>query len=302
MKNKFLYEYDSVSVEAYVFGDASVGKTLTITSGVHGCEYVPILVAKKLINLLENMELNGAVKIVPLINKSGFYNGLKQLAKEDGKNLNRCFPGNPNGTHSEKMAYLIERDIYPETDFLLDLHAGDIDEYAFPFVFFPVASGEEIEEKSREAAKSMPISTRVRSTSKNGLYSHASQCGIPALLMEWGGYAKYNQSEVEECVNSVLYLLAHLGILPNEDLKNIKHQYEVENAQYISAVSEGCWYFNVEGEDFFKQGDVLGVLKDFEDNVLQEVIAKFDGRVLYSSTSLGVTEGYPLVAYGEKFK
>lgn len=301
MSHKKIYKFEDIELETYLFGDTSKGKTLTITAGVHGCEYVPILAAKKIIKLLENINLNGAVKIVPLINKSGFYNGIKQLSKEDSKNLNRCFPGDKNGTYTQKLAYLIEKEVYPETDFLIDLHAGDIDEYAFPFVFFPVAAGLKIEEKSRNGAKSMPISLRVESRSKNGLYSHAAQCGIAGLLMEWGGLGKYSEKEVDECVDAIFHLMNHLDILQTKPFEN-ENQFEVKNAQYIESIDQGFWYCNVTGGDYFKKGDILGILKNYNDTVLQEVVAIYDGQVLYSSNSLGVTKSYPLVAYGENAK
>lgn len=48
------------------------GKTLVITAGVHGCEYVGIEAAKRMAEFLEPMELAGNVILIPLVNRCGF--------------------------------------------------------------------------------------------------------------------------------------------------------------------------------------------------------------------------------------
>ena len=68
------------------------GKTLVITAGVHGCEYVGIEAAKRMAEFLAPMELAGNVILIPLVNRCGFFDGRKQVVPEDEKNLNKGFP------------------------------------------------------------------------------------------------------------------------------------------------------------------------------------------------------------------
>lgn len=44
---------------------------------------------------------------------------------EDGKNLNRVFPGNAEGSVSEKIAYFMEKELFKISDYYIDLHCGD---------------------------------------------------------------------------------------------------------------------------------------------------------------------------------
>ena len=49
------------------------------------------------------------------------------------------------GSRSAKIAAAVETYLYPDADFLVDLHSGDIHEMVVPFAFFPVAAGETVE-------------------------------------------------------------------------------------------------------------------------------------------------------------
>ena len=113
------------------------GKTLVITAGVHGCEYVGIEAAKRMAEFLDPMELAGNVILIPR-KQMRIFDGRKQVVPEDEKkNLNRVFPGKSNGTISERIAYTMEEYIYPCVDFLIDLHSGDSNEDLIPLVFIP---------------------------------------------------------------------------------------------------------------------------------------------------------------------
>ena len=76
---------------------------------------------------------------------------------EDGKNLNRVFPGNPEGTLSEKTAGLISSSFFPLADFYVDLHSGDIHESLHPYVYYPGQPTEELAAKARSVAKVLNV-------------------------------------------------------------------------------------------------------------------------------------------------
>lgn len=125
------------SLDAWLLRGSQPGKTLAVTAGVHGCEYNGILALRSLAESLDCNKLCGQLILLPLVNAGGFYAGVKQLNPADGKNLNREFPGCENGTETQRIAWMIEQTIYPEADFLLDIHGGDWNEELTPLVFFP---------------------------------------------------------------------------------------------------------------------------------------------------------------------
>ena len=287
-------------VEMTVICGSRPGKTLVVTAGVHGCEYVGIETLNRLKRELEPAALSGRVILLPLVNPEGFYQGSKQTIPADGKNLNRMFPGKPDGTFSSQLARVLEETLYPEADFLMDLHGGDVNEALTPLVFFPASVPESLSAAASAAAESLSVPYRVASTSQNGLYSWAAQCGIPALLVERGERGLWSEKEVAACRENVYELMRHLGILNAASVSPCLQQAEIRRAVYEEAPADGFWYPAVSAAgQKLKQGTLLGTLKDSYGNEIACYTAPFDGVVLYYTLSLGVKSGDPLIAYGK---
>ena len=294
-----------VPLEAWLFCGTHSGKTLVVTAGVHGCEYVGILALQKLVETLDCTTLYGQVILLPLVNSKGFFAGVKQLNPADDRNLNREFPGKADGTETQRMAWAIEKLLYPEADFLLDLHGGDWNEELAPLVFFPCGAGQKVEQETRRAAQALSVSMWVCSTARNGLYSEAAQKGIPALLLERGGNGRWTSEEVDADCEDVLRLMNHLGIIKeNFGLGIIKENFgvirqtEIAKAVYDEAPADGYWFPEVcAGQEVLKDA-LLGRWKSSDGTQSCEVRARFAGRILYETTALGVRRNDPLVAYG----
>ena len=287
-------------VEMTVICGSRPGKTLVVTAGVHGCEYVGIEALNRLKRELEPGALSGRVILLPLVNPEGFYHGSKQTIPADGQNLNRMFPGNPEGTFSSQLARVLEETLYPEADFLMDLHGGDVNEALTPLIFFPAAVPDNLSAAASAAAKALSVPYRVASSAKNGFYSWAAQCGIPALLVERGERGLWSEEEVSACRENVYELMRHLGILNAASGSISFPQAEILRAVYEEAPADGFWYPAVSAAgQKLKQGALLGTLKDSYGNDIARYTAPFDGVVLYYTLSLGVRRGNPLAAYGE---
>lgn len=284
-------------LEADVYCGARVGKTLVIAAGVHGCEYVGIEALRRMRQMLDPERLSGNVILLPLINAAGFFEGRKQLVPEDGKNLNREFPGKKDGTRSERLAYTIEQCIYPYADFLLDLHGGDCNEALIPLVFYPAAGQHEINEAALEGAKVLSVPYRVRSVARNGLYSYAVQKGIPSLLVERGGAGLWSEEEIQSCLGDLFRILDYLEI--QKTVAEPVRQTEITEAVYEEAEEDGFWYPSVSEGERVQSGEIIGILKTWPEERNIELRARFSGVILYYTTALGVQKGTPLAAYGK---
>ena len=138
---------NDISLEVICCCGERPGKTLVLTSGVHGCEYVGVETLKRLSNTLKPKKLTGNVVLLPIANPSGFFEAAKRVVPEDKINLNRAFPGKKEGSLSSRIAWVIEHALYPAADFLADFHSGDGDEALRPLVFFPVAGEEKVNQR-----------------------------------------------------------------------------------------------------------------------------------------------------------
>ncbi|MBF1051296.1 MAG: succinylglutamate desuccinylase/aspartoacylase family protein [Peptostreptococcaceae bacterium] len=303
---------EDVSIKGAKIIGKNKGKTLLVTAGVHGCEYVGIQALRELIKEIDDNELFGDIIIIPVVNESGFYNGIKYYVKEDFVNLNQAFGDYEKNSITYKMARAIEKVLYRQVDFILDLHSGDINGTMTPLLFFPIGAGKEMEDITRNVAKKISVGYRVCSRASKGLYSYANRRGVPSILIERGQLGMYTKEEIVLCKNNVYEVLDYLGIKKYEYTKNetdveiIKIykknlvQFEIENAVYEEAVSDGFWECYKKPNDEVFENEILGVLCTCDGQIIQQVRAKYNGVFLYSTISLGVKKGEDLLAYGQK--
>lgn len=113
---------NTVRVPIVVIKGASEGPVFTIVTGVHGYEYPPIVATQQLLAEIDEMKLKGTAVLIPIANLDSFFARTPFVNPKDGLNLNKVFPGNPDGTVTERIAHLITSRIIPVSDVFLDIH------------------------------------------------------------------------------------------------------------------------------------------------------------------------------------
>lgn len=275
------------------------GKTVLITAGIHAEEYVGIQAAMELEQELKIQKLAGTVVIVKVVNRKAFELRSGSESHEDGKNLNRVFPGDPKGTWSDRLAHAIEKELLSIADYYIDLHSGDSYEQLTPYVYYAGAADKEVVEQSREMAQQADVPYMVGSNvSMGGCYNYAASLGIPSILLERGQMGGWTQEESHSTRRDVHNILCHLGIYQGE--KDYRNYYplEVKDLCYQAANEQGLWYPCKKPGDMIRQGDILGVIKDYEGEILEVCKAEYGGVILYQTGSLQVQESGSVIAYG----
>src|SRR5258708_17837749 len=112
---------------------AADGPRLTVLAGVHGCEYAPMAAVRRWTRALAGRELRGSVRAVPVLNLPSFRARTPFVVPDDGKNLNRCFPGDPEGTVADRLAHAALAQLIVRSDALIELHARDMESPLEPF-------------------------------------------------------------------------------------------------------------------------------------------------------------------------
>ncbi len=275
------------------------GKTVLITAGIHAEEYVGIQSALELSEMLKVQKIAGTVVIVKVVNRKAFEVRSGSESHEDGKNLNRVFPGSKEGTWSERLAYAIEKELLSIADYYIDLHSGDSYEQLTPYVYYAGAAAKEVVEQSREMAQQADVPYMVGSNvAMGGCYNYAASLGIPSILLERGQMGGWTKEESHSTRRDVRNILCHLGIYQGE--KDYRNYYplEVKNLCYQAANEQGLWYPCKKPGDMIQQGDMLGVIKDYEGKILEVCKAEYGGVILYQTGSLQVQESGSVIAYG----
>jgi len=276
------------------------GKTVFISGGVHNSEYVGIEIAIEIANEISPSQLTGNLIILHLLNRTGFEHRTMSVVYEDGKNLNREFPGSEKGTVADKICRTVVTEFQKNSDYYIDLHCGDGYEELIPYVYCVGAAVPEVVKKSRAMAQMVNVPYLVQSPyASGGSYNYAGSCGIPSILIERGCMGVWSKEEVELGKEDVRNILHYLGVLEGEISKRIYHPADVGNVIYKNAGHTGCWYPTKRAGNTFKKGEILGQIKDYFGNVLETCIAEMDGILLYQVTSLSIIKGGSMVAYGE---
>ena len=92
------------------------GHTVLVDGGIHNAEYVGIECVTGLAAKLQPKDIKGILILLHIVNVNGFKARTVSVSAEDGKNLNRVFPGDANGTYTDKLAYFIEKEIFSKID------------------------------------------------------------------------------------------------------------------------------------------------------------------------------------------
>ncbi|MEX3933230.1 N(2)-acetyl-L-2,4-diaminobutanoate deacetylase DoeB [Paraburkholderia phymatum] len=192
------------------------GPTALLTGGNHGDEYEGPIVLSKLASTLKASEVTGRVIIVPFMNYPAFRAGSRTSPIDRG-NLNRSFPGKPDGTVTEKIADYFQRYLLPLADYVLDLHAGGRTLDFVPFAAVHVLDNAKQQARCEAAMRAFgaPYSMRMLELDSVGLFDTAvEEAGKVFVSTELGGGGTATVASVAVAEHGVRGFLANAGVLP----------------------------------------------------------------------------------------
>jgi predicted deacylase len=295
--NEFTVDGNPYRLPMWLVNGAHDGPTLAVTAGVHPAEYASIAAALQFGQALDPARVRGRVIVVPVMNMPAFTARSIYVCPLDGKNLNRVFPGDPNGTASEQIAAWIFGNVITRVDYFVDLHGGDLIEALVPFTIFYKGGDPKVRDASLEMAKAFGIPILVSSETQGGTYSAAAKAGVPAILTEAGGQGIWTKEDVRAHTDGLDRLMRHLKMLEGQPPAPVACTV-LSQFLWRRSDHDGFWYPAVTVNDAVKQGQELGVIKDWEGRVLQRATAEADGRVLFIVSSLAINKTDPLLAVG----
>jgi uncharacterized protein len=276
------------------------GPRVTLIGGIHGCEYSSIAAVTRFMNELDSSELSGSITAVPVVSMQSFWKRSPFVVPEDGKNLNRCFPGSYDGTYTDALARSIYDELIAPADVLLDLHGGDMVEGLEPFAIYEASP---VEERAHAIAVAFGLPYVVREERQEGglggmTSSAAAQAGIPAIIAEAGGCGQLEESAVQMLVRGVENVLRLLEMLPGDVAPAPPEQRTVGSFVWLRCERAGWWDAAVGSGDEVREGRLLGTVRDLWGEVHEEIRAPRDGVVLFITTSPAVSDDGLLLGLG----
>ena len=287
----------ATQLPVFLINGAHDGPVLAITGGIHGAEYASIEAALRLAHSLDPAKLHGRVMVLPVVSMQAYKSRSIYIVPMDGKNLNRQFPGDAEGTASEQLAYWLTFNVFKQANYYVDLHCGDLNEALVPFTVFQKAGDKTTNEKSLELARAVGIKYLVGSDIKGSTISAAAALGIPGILAESGGQGIWEPHHIQTLSDGLDRMMHHLGMVEGTTTKPGE---TVVMNQFVWMWSEydGCYYPEVHVGDMVTVGQPVGRVADFEGKTLQRIQAPVSGAVLFVVTTLAINQGDPLLAVG----
>ena len=245
------------------------GPTVLLTAGNHGDEYEGQVALVKLIRALQPDEVHGRLIIVPQLNAPAAQAGTR-VSPIDGINLNRCFPGDPDGSPTLVIGDYVERVLMGMADYALDLHSGGRTLMYVPSVLTHLSGDDGIDQKARELLEvfgapagyimTTPLDDRT-------LLGAASRNGVVALGTELGGSGAVGNHGLAVGEHGVRNVLAHLGVLRGAGVEGPATQriVAVGARDYAFAPDRGVFEYRVEVGDDVEAGQPLGDLHFIDD-------------------------------------
>lgn len=211
------------------------GPTALLTGANHGDEYEGPVALQNLAYQLKASDIQGRVIIVPAFNYPAFRAAARNSPIDDG-NMNRVFPGKPDGTFTEKIADYFMRTLLPMADVVVDIHSG-----GKTLEFLPMAAAHVLENKTQQEkcvaamqAFNAPHSVVLLEIDNTGMYDTAVEdMGKVFVSTELGGGGSTTAKSVSYAKKGLRNVLIHAGVLDGDPV--------IETTVNLDIPSDDCF-------------------------------------------------------------
>jgi len=274
-----------VKLPLFLVNGSRSGPKLCITAGMHPTEYAGIEAAFRIPRLLNPEQLSGAVISVPIVNTPAFQSR-SRLCPVDGTNLNRLYPGQPDGTVGNLIASFLTKEVFSQSNFYVDNHCADVHEVAVNNMIYYEVEKDDVDKNSREMCKCFdtPYARVVRPkepvTGQMSSVHYTAQLGCASVLSEVGSCGglsksgKIDEDDVSWNVNGIMNVMKHFGMTEGSPRLHEK-QKVIPNWVELFAKQAGIFYPRIDIGNRVAKGEVIGETR----NLLQEPVETIESPI-----------------------
>ena len=244
-----------IDTPIYAFRGLEDGPVLALTAGMHGDEINGMEIVRRILDMGHNRVKRGTVICVPVINIYGFLNYSREVP--DGKDVNRSFPGNKNGSLASRVAYHVNHEILPYIDIGVDFHTGGAMRTNYPQIRCVMS-----DEKNVALANAFHAPFTIDSPFRpHSIRQAAAKQGKNIIVYEGGESLRFDQYAIEEGVNGTLRLMKHLNMIDSAP-DPIKENKIIWNSSWGRAHYAGLFQSTINAGDFVNKNQIVGTITD----------------------------------------
>jgi len=278
----------ALRIAVAVIRGARPGPTVAFVAGSHGTEYTSIVALQQLIARIDATKLAGTVIIAPLLNVASFEAMTPHVNPIDRKGMNSSYPGDPNGTQTQRALAAVAQQIVAPADVIVDLHGGDLDEDLRPYSYW-YRGGRAAQDSAglklvRAFGLDHVIVTDVNPGAPNAgrsLSGHALTHGKTVLIAEAGRSGVVAPADLALLINGSLNVLGELRMIDRKVPPMTRVTWLAGAGQRVAADSGGVFLASVARDTRVTKGQVVGHTTDYLGRPTGEVRAPIDGLVTF---------------------
>jgi predicted deacylase len=244
------------------------GPTVLLAAGVHGDEYEGQIALRRLLHQLDPAKLRGRLIVIPACNAPAVRAG-RRVSPVDGANMNRAFPGDPDGGPTAQIAHYVETVLLPQCQFALDLHSGGkAAEYtpcAYVYSGGPMAAAK----LAMAQAFGAPLALLVGSTAETRSLSAACErAGVPMIATELGGGGVLSEAALAVAEDGIYGVLRHVGLIARmagDEARRTRCLHLSDRRHFLMCPRAGLFEPSVHLGQSVAEGTVAGWLHDVDD-------------------------------------
>lgn len=293
---------DSTYIPVTIIHGKNPGPVIGLIAGIHGFEYPPIMAMQQMARELHPDSLRGTAIIVHIANVKAFFGRSVYYNPVDGKNLNREFPGNKNGSLTQCIAWILSQKILPRCNYLVDIHAGDASEDLHDYVGYYVYGQQTAVAKQMAEALGFDWIMKAEANLVKGqptVYcsKEAVAQGIPTVAIECGKLGGVSPAEIKKINDGILNLMRSLQLLPGAPAAP-NNPLEITKRTSINSEHTGIFYSHCKSGQLIRAGMKLGYITDVKGNWLTDIHSPVDGFIVYQIATPPVNKGEILFSLG----
>lgn len=279
-------------IKKNVISHGNQNKRICIVTGTHGDELEGQYVCFRLNQIIQqNLEkLNGTVEIYPALNPLGIDSITRGIPGFD-LDMNRIFPGNPDGTMAEQAAYTLIRDLQG-ADMVIDIHSSNIFLREIPQVRINVNTADTLVPYAKLLDVDFIWVHEAATVLESTLAHSLNSLDTPTLVVEMGVGMRINHGYGNRLVNGILNLMHTMDIwtaTPDPISVSAPTVSVGNQVNFINADASGVFLTEIKNNMIVEKGEKIGeVVSPLTGEVLQSVEAPTRGLLF-------TLRAYPIV-------
>jgi predicted deacylase len=264
------------------------GPRLAVVAGIHVNETSSIEAAIQLQRAVDPATMSGRLSIIPIVNLPAVPVRAQYVCPLDGKNINFSFPGRPDGSFAEAIAWALLNDWAADADCFVDMHGGDLCENVSHFTVCQQTGDPAFDARNLALARCFDAELIVR-LDPSHLDQPGRSCtgrarrGQHAAFAESGRIGLIEEANVIFHVEGVLRIAHRLGIIPSAPPQR-RQPVLIGRYLWMKAPADAVYRYRVAAGDKVAKGTVVAVAENTYGEKVADVVAPDDGYILWTIT------------------